>query len=327
MKKRDIKLLVFGVCFLFSIKLSSQETLPIYQDYLSDNVFLIHPAAAGVGECAKIRLTARTQWLGIDDAPQLQTLSFHSRVKEDSKAAYGVVLFNDKNGYHSQKAIQGTYAYHLELDQRNGFNQLSFGLSITAVQNEVDQRNFINDPAVSQIIESDFYFNADFGVAYHRGGFSSYLTIKNLFLTAKNKLKSELDALNLRNYVLGAGYFFGKEKQIQFEPSLMFQYKELTSEKLLDLNFKAYKNVSQAQLWAAISYRRSFDGNVFGEASYISPIVGVNFNRFMISYTYTSQLDEVKLTEGGFHQISLGYNLFCRKPRPSACPNINGQLF
>lgn len=322
-----IKILL-SVSFLLLMNIvKAQETLPIYQDYLSDNVFLVHPAAAGIGECAKIRLTAGTQWLGVNDAPQLQTASFHAKVREDAKAGYGVILFNDKNGHHSQKAIQGTYAYHLELDQQRRFNQLSFGLSLAAVQNDVDQRAFVDDPAVSQIIESDFYFNADFGMAYHYGGFSSYLTIKNIFLTAKNNLKSEFNALNLRNYVLGAGYFFGEEEKIQFEPSFMFQYKEQTSEKTLDVNFKAYKKFRQAQLWGAISYRRSFDGSVFDESSYISPILGVNFDRFMIAYTYTSQLNEVKLTQGGFHQISLGYNFLCRKRRLAACPNINAQLF
>ena len=31
------------------------------------------------------------------------------------QAALGVVLFNDTNGYHSQKGLQATYAYHLNI--------------------------------------------------------------------------------------------------------------------------------------------------------------------------------------------------------------------
>ncbi|CAM1344873.1 PorP/SprF family type IX secretion system membrane protein [Tenacibaculum amylolyticum] len=305
----------------------TQETLPIYQDYLSDNVYLVHPAAAGVGECGKIRLTARSQWLGVDNAPQLQTLSFHAKAGEDSKAAYGVILFNDKNGFHSQKAIQGTYAYHLDLNRGNAFNQLSFGLSLSAVQNEVDQSTFAGDPQVQQIIESSFYVNADFGMGYHYGGFSSYLTIKNIFLSAKDNLTSEFDALDLRNYILGAGYFFGDKTKLQYEPSLMFQYKEQTQEKILDLNVKVYKTLKKSQLWLGLSYRTSFDGNTFEDARYFSPILGINFNRFMVSYTYTKQFGEILFSDTGFHQISLGLNLLCTKRRLAACPNINGQLF
>jgi type IX secretion system PorP/SprF family membrane protein len=305
----------------------AQETLPIYQDYLSDNVYLIHPAAAGIGDCGKIRLTARTQWLGVDNAPELQTLSFHAKMNADSKAAYGAVVFNDKNGFHSQQAFQGTYAYHLEMDRGNVFNQLSFGLSLSAVQNQVDQTTFGGDPTVRQIIESELYVNADFGLGYHYKGLSSYLTIKNIFLTAKDNLKNEFDALNLRNYILGAGYFFGDETKLQYEPSFMFQFKEQTQEKILDLNVKVYKNFKKTKLWLAASFRSSFGGNTFGNAQYISPIFGVNFNRFMVSYTYTKQFGDILFSDAGFHQISLGLNVLCRKKRLAACPNINGQLF
>lgn len=318
-----------GYYFLYFISLLTygQETLPIYQDYLSDNVYLIHPAAAGIGDCGKIRLTARTQWMGVPNAPELQTLSFHAKGGEYSKTAYGVVLFNDKNGFHSQKAIQGTFAYHLDLGNENAFNQLSFGLSMSTVQNQVDQRAFSGDPRVRQLIESELYVNADFGMGYHYKGFSSYLTIKNIFLTAKDVLKSEFEALNLRNYIINMGYFFGNKEKLQFEPSFMFQYKEQTQEKIIDLNVKVYKNLKNAQLWLAASYRSAFGSNSFGNAQYISPILGINFNRFMVSYTYTKQSGEILFADTGFHQITLGLNVLCRKRRLAACPNINGRLF
>ncbi|OSY86849.1 hypothetical protein WH52_14305 [Tenacibaculum holothuriorum] len=321
---KNIAKLLF-VLFVFN-KSIAQETLPIYADYLSDNVYLLHPAAAGIGECGKIRLTARQQWFGVKDAPSLQTASFHAKAGEYSNAGYGVVLYNDKNGYHSQKGIQGTYAYHLNMGNENLFNQLSFGLSMSVVQNEVDQRRFVNDPAVSQIIQSNFYFNADFGMAYHYKGFSSYATVKNLFLSAKNNLDSNFESLNLRNYIIGAGYFFGEERVLQFEPSFMFQFKEQTGEKVADINFKVYKKIRNTQFWAALSYRTSFDGSVFGEAQYITPIVGVNFNKFMVSYTYTKQTGDIVFSNGDFHQISLGMDILCRKRRASACPNINGSF-
>ena len=53
---RVVLSLFFAMSFWTSV---GQETLPIYADYLSDNVFLIHPSAAGIGNCGKIRLTAR----------------------------------------------------------------------------------------------------------------------------------------------------------------------------------------------------------------------------------------------------------------------------
>ncbi|CAM1362103.1 conserved hypothetical protein [Tenacibaculum litopenaei] len=324
MKLNVTPLLLLFVLMGYTAK--AQETLPIYFDYLSDNVFLIHPAAAGIGECGKVRLTARQQWVGIPNAPQLQTLSFHAKVSDYSKAGYGFVLYNDKNGYHSQKAVQGTYAYHLDMGNESFFNQLSFGLSMSVVQNQVDQRTFFNDPAVSQVVESSMYFNADFGMAYHYQGFSSYFTVKNLLLSAKNSLNDNFESLNLRNYILGAGYFFGDEEQLQYEPSFMFQFKEQTGEKIADINLKVYKKFRNTQLWAALSFRRSFDGRIFGDSEYITPIVGVNYKQFMIAYTYTKQTGDLTFANGNFHQLSLGIDILCRKPRASACPNINGSF-
>ena len=319
-----VKSLILLIVFFLSFEGESQETLPIYSDYLSDNVYLVHPSAAGIGNTGKLRFTARQQWAGVKDAPTLQTISYHNRFRE--KAALGFILFNDSNGFHSQKGIQGTFAYHLDLNRASVFNQLSFGLSLTAVQNQVDQTQFFGDPTIAQIIRSDGYFNADFSVAYHKKGFSSYFTVKNLLLSAKNNLNNNLEPLDLRNYILSLGYYFGDKQSFQFEPSLMIQLRESTGERIVDFNFKAYKDFNKAQLWGALSYRKGFDAKPIEDLVYITPIIGVNYNKWMFSYTYTRQMNDIVLTDLGFHQISIGVNLFTRKPRAAACPNINASF-
>jgi type IX secretion system PorP/SprF family membrane protein len=324
-----MKLSYFRLCllvlFFFSLKSNSQETLPIYQDYLSDNVYLVHPSAAGIGNSSKLRFTARQQWAGIPNAPALQTISFHTKMSEDSNAGYGFVLFNDKNGFHSQKGIQGSYAFHLPMSNGRFFNQLSFGLAFTFVQNQSDQRTFTGDSAIAAIVESTSYYNADFSVAYHLGGFSSYFTVKNLLLTAKNNFNVQ-EPLNLKNYIFSTGYYFGEDLFIQFEPSVMLQFREGTGERIADFNIKAYKNISNSQLWAAVSYRRNFDQNAIENAQFISPIIGLNYENLMFSYTYTNQMNETVLTTSGFHQVSVGINLWTREPRAAACPNINSSF-
>jgi type IX secretion system PorP/SprF family membrane protein len=320
-------------CFLcilfFSLKNKAQETLPIYSDYLSDNVFLVHPAAAGIGNSSKLRLTARQQWIGVPNAPALQTISFHSKLGDESSAAYGFVLFNDKNGFHSQKGVQGTYAYHLPLTNGSRFEQLSFGLAFSFIQSQSDQRSFSGDAGVNQIIESTSYYNADFSMAYHNGGWSSYFTAKNLFLTAKSKLSVTVpfeEPLNIGNYVFSVGYYFGQRNFLQLEPSIMVQLREGTGEKVGDFNLKVYNTYRNIQIWAALSYRRNFDAGSMDSASYITPVIGFNYKDLMFSYTHTKQLNEVLFAASGFHQISIGFNLLTRKRRWNASPNINGNL-
>ena len=57
---------------------------------------------------------------------------------------------------------------------------------------------------------------------------------------------------------------------------------------------------------------------------YFTPIIGVNYKNFMFAYTYSQVMGDVKFDTGGYHQITLGINLFCKKERYDCnCPAIN----
>ena len=166
-KKRYLVLVVLFISqFSFS-----QEGIAVYSDYLSDNYYLIHPSMAGAANCAKIRLTGRQQWFGQEDAPALQTLSFNGRIGEQSGA--GIILFNDKNGYHSQKGVKLTYAHHIMFSRSEvDLNQLSFGISADFIQSELDETEFLQsgdfDPIINgTIVQKASYFNVDIGASYN----------------------------------------------------------------------------------------------------------------------------------------------------------------
>ena len=55
----------------------------------------------------------------------------------------GAIVFNDRNGYHSQKGVKLTYAHHLRFSRSTlDLNQLSFGMSAGLVQSQF-RRNVI----------------------------------------------------------------------------------------------------------------------------------------------------------------------------------------
>ena len=331
MKIFKLTILLFTLAFINRI--NAQETIPIYFDYLSDNVYLLHPAAAGVGNCAKLRLSGGKQWAGVDNAPGLATLSYHSRLSAESQLGLGGIVFKDANGNHSQVGAQGTIAYHIDMGGKN-FSQLSFAISGMFSEIKLDQSNFIlpgeaPDPVITSLVQAENYYNADFGMAYHYKTGFAYFTVKNLLLQARNLENSTYESLNLRRYLFSLGYFFENERpnRLSFEPSFMVQYVEHTQEIMGDINIKAYKKLDKGNtLWAAVSYRQSFEGNKIQPLSQITPIIGINFNRFMLSYTYTHSLGKIVFDNSGFHQISLGIDLFCKEARQSACPNVNSNF-
>lgn len=324
------------LAILFVSQLSnSQEGLPVYSDYLSDNYYLIHPSMAGAANCAKVRLTARQQWFGQEDAPALQTLSFNGSLGERSGG--GIIVFNDKNGYHSQTGMKLTYAHHLMFSRdRIDLNQLSFGMSAGFVQSNLDQSTFYTndptyDPLIFASIQRASYFNVDIGASYNFLDFYVHATVKNA-LASDRKLYSDREPVNLRRFLLNAGYTFGEEEGILWEPSMMFQLVTQTQEKTVDLNIKAYKELDFGMLWGGLSYRRSLDGAQYVEGNsvsdqkmqYVTPILGVNYKNYVFSYTYSHLLGNVKFDSGGFHQITLGINLFCAPEKYHCnCPAIN----
>jgi type IX secretion system PorP/SprF family membrane protein len=331
----NFKKIVLALAFISTQFTFSQEGIAVYSDYLSDNYYLLHPSMAGASNCDKIRLTARQQWFGSSDAPSLQTLSYNGSIGESGKSGLGVILFNDKNGYHSQKGAKITYAHHIMFSRSTSdLNQLSFGLSAGLVQNQLDETSFdLNDfdPIIAGVVQKATYLNADFGASYNLLDFYAHATVKNALLRSRD-IYTDYESDNLRRYLLSAGYTFGNSRKLLWEPSIMFQLTERTKEKALDVNLKVYKTVEFGKIWGALSYRRSFDGSQYTNGNelknqylqYITPIVGVNYKKFMFAYTYSQVTGKVKYATGGFHQITLGFDFGCKKERYDCnCPAVN----
>jgi type IX secretion system PorP/SprF family membrane protein len=334
MNIKKLLLIVFFVCQ----NSFSQEGIAVYSDYLSDNYYLLHPSMAGASSCSKLRVTGRQQWFGQKDAPSLQTLSFNGKIGESDQSGAGVIMYNDKNGYHSQSGIKATYAHHIMFSRDAvDLNQLSFGMSVGLVQSLLDETEFLQqglfDPRIDgTIVQRYSYFNVDFGMSYNYLEFYTHVTVQNA-LNTRRRLYSEYESDNIKKVIINSGYVFGEEDGLLWEPSVMFQLVNQTKEKTFDVNLKVYKQLELGKLWGGLSYRRSLDGAEYRTSAtaiqtqklqYITPIVGLNYKNYMFSYTYSAITGAVKFDNGGFHQITLGMNIFCKADKYHCnCPAIN----
>ena len=336
MKSTILKKTLLFFCILFSYWGWAQEGIPVYSDYLSDNLYLLHPSMAGAAISNQIRLTARQQWFDVEDAPSLQTLSINGRLGDN--VGLGMIAFNDKNGYYSQQGLYGSFAYHILLSRNYiDLNQLSFGMSVGFFQNSLDETQFDPrdfDPIIGGGNPTEGFFNVDIGMSYYFLDFFAHATVKNVLPRTRRLFTEEFESNNQRRYILSSGYTFGGHGSLwQYEPSVMFQATDQTQEVTGDLNFKAYRTLDWGTLWGGISYRRSFDGAEYTndgmtvksqKLQYITPILGVNYKQFIFAYTYSYQNNSVVLSNGGFHQITLGYDFGKRKEEYDCnCPAIN----
>lgn len=333
--KTPKKLSVILACFFLSnTALNAQEVLPVYSDYLSDNLYLLHPSMAGAPNMNQLRITARQQWFDVQNRPGLYTANVHGRIND--KTGLGAILFNDQNGNFSKTGAYFGAAYHLMFSRSElDLNQLSFGISAGLVQHRLDESNFVRfDPIVGGNRLADIYGNLDVGLSYYYLNFFAHLTAKNLVSAKRDLYFTDEPQSNLRKYLFSTGYVFDEVgDRLSLEPSVLVQAMEATAERSLDLNLKAYYNLNFGQFWGGLSYRYSLEGLEFDPGgnsvtrhnlSYLTPFLGINYGRFMFAYTFTYQTNSIVLSNNGFHQISLGYNFGENRGRYDCkCPAVN----
>jgi type IX secretion system PorP/SprF family membrane protein len=315
---------------------TAQEGIPVYQDYLMDNLYLLHPSMAGAANCGKLRATARQQWFDQADAPNLQTLSFNTAVGQNS--GIGAIVFNDKNGYHSQTGAYLSYAYHLQVGGGyEDLNRVSFGMNVGMVQSRLDETSFDRtnfDPVITGVLVSDSYFNIDIGASYLYKDFFLHATVKNAIFQNREIYSEGFESTDQVRFIANTGYLIVPTgSDWQFEPSVLYQRTNRTKEQFVDFNAKAFYDLNEnTVLYMGASYRQSFEGSEFQNGadiqqqnlSLFSPFLGAKINNLTLGYTYSQQFADVQFASGGFHQITLGIDFLCTKDRWSCnCPAVN----
>ena len=105
---------------------SQELNLPVFTQYLADNPFVVSPTYAGIGDNLRIRANGLTQWVGIRDAPDNQSIYADLRILD--RSGIGISLYNDKNGNTRQTGAKISFAHHLTLNYYSK-QYLSFGIS------------------------------------------------------------------------------------------------------------------------------------------------------------------------------------------------------
>ena len=112
MKLKD--LLKYCLFALITHSYAQELNLPVYTQYLADNDFVVSPTYAGIGDYLKIRANGLTQWVGIKDAPDNQSVYADIRIAD--RSGLGFSFYNDRNGNTIQTGAKFSFAHHLILD-------------------------------------------------------------------------------------------------------------------------------------------------------------------------------------------------------------------
>lgn len=298
------------ICILLfcAFNTKAQElTLPQLSQYLADNPFVISPTYAGIGDHIKVRLNGLTQWVGIKDAPDTQSLAADGRI--GNRSGVGFLLYNDSNGETKQRGARISFAHHLTLDKYDD-EFLSFGISYNFNQFRIDIENFVNpDPGVTDD-RSTTNHNFDVGLLYRKDKFFLSANASNLLDKDLTKFNPVSEPNALRNYYIYSGYRYTKNKnsKLEIEPSVFFQWFESDGRSVTDLNAKFRFYDFEDYYYLGVTYR--FLNDQIGSPLYIAPILGLKKSNFYFGYSYQIILNEILGFSTGTHVITIGVDLF-----------------
>ncbi|TDO93977.1 type IX secretion system membrane protein PorP/SprF [Flavobacterium sp. 245] len=310
MKKIILLILITAVTSSYSQELN----LPVFTQYLADNPFVVSPTYAGIGDNLRIRANGLTQWVGIKDAPDNQSIYADMRILD--RSGIGISLYNDKNGNTRQTGAKISFAHHLTLDYYSK-QYLSFGISynVNTFKIDIDKFNFETgisggiDPGVTdnrKIANNNF----DIGALYRNKEFYVSLNVDNLLNKNIDKFYHEEPVL-LRNYQLYTGYIFtgNTQNRVEYEPSVFYQYFASDKRSSTDLNFK-YRQFNRYDdyFWIGVSYR--FLNDQILQPNALGPMAGFKKSNFYFGYSYQATLNQISAYNSGTHIITIGLDFF-----------------
>ncbi|REG86236.1 PorP/SprF family type IX secretion system membrane protein [Winogradskyella sediminis] len=318
------------ILFLVFVQSYGQElNLPVWTQYLADNDFVVSPTYAGIGDNLKIRANGLTQWVGIKDAPDNQSVYADFRMAD--RSGIGISAYNDKNGNTRQKGVKFSFAHHLTLDYKTK-QFVSFGLSYNINSFRIDIENFnttydipILDPTITDD-RSVSNNNFDAGILYRWKAFF-------LSFNANNILKKDLDPYTglepsrLLNYQLYTGLVIKNRhnKDVEFEPSVFVQMFDSDRRSSTDLNFKYRKfNRKGDYYFVGGSYR--FLNDQFFKPLNLGPMAGITFNQFFFAYSYQLTMNDLSGFNSGTHMITIGLD-FLQGASNCACTKGTSQSY
>ncbi|MDB9836260.1 PorP/SprF family type IX secretion system membrane protein [Flavobacteriaceae bacterium] len=170
--KQNYLLLVLSSVLLSSTFVFGQQesTLSLYKYNLNQ----INPAATATQGATYLNVNYRTQWVGVDGAPETQTLSL-GVPSETKKLGVGFSVSNDKINVQGTTQLFVDFSYPLQIDSKR---TLYLGLKAGGTSSRIDAAQLNNSGGpVDPFLVDDTRFSPNFGVGVY------YLTENNFFVS------------------------------------------------------------------------------------------------------------------------------------------------
>ncbi|MCR4030040.1 MULTISPECIES: type IX secretion system membrane protein PorP/SprF [Flavobacterium] len=281
------------ICSFISVCATAQQE-PQYTQYMY-NTMAVNPAYAGSTGTIDAALLYRSQWIGISGAPETQSFSIHSPLRNE-KIGLGLSIVNDKIGPSDELYFDGNFSYSIPLGYEK---RLAFGLKAGARMLNIDWskgRYYDNDDVLlNQNINNQMKLAVGAGIYYYTDKWYVGLSVPSFMRSNYyDDVQESIDYDRLHYYLIG-GYVFDLNPNLKFKPAFLV------------------KAVSGAPITADVSanfmiQEKFVIGGAYRTDDSVSILAGFQIApSFYLGYAFDYTVSQLNKYNDGSHEIILRY--------------------
>jgi len=273
------------------------QQIPVYSQYFF-NPYLYNPAYVAENGYMEAFVYHRQQWVGIDDAPVVTGFSFHYPTK--GRVDLGINFYTEEAVVLRNSSVLATFGYKVPLGSRHF---VKFALSGGVGMNNLDLSDGslnLNDPAIVNALDQNFYFDGQFGFLYSLKGLEIGFSLPRIFVnepfSSDRFNEIEFDQLDNRIFTASYKFHFPLDK-LAFKPIFLYRDGPDIQDQIEGAGILYYQNL----LWVGGSYRKDHGPSIF---------TGFNFKDVLkLSYAFEFAPSEVSSFSDGSHEVHLSFRL------------------
>ena len=281
------------ICSFISVCAAAQQE-PQYTQYMY-NTMAVNPAYAGSTGTMEAALLYRSQWVGISGAPETQSFSIHSPLRNE-KIGLGLSIVNDKIGPSDELYFDGNFSYSIPLGYEK---RLAFGLKAGARMLSIDWSKGryydTDDVLLNQNINNQMKLAVGAGIYYYTDKWYVGLSVPSFMRSNYyDDVQESIDYDRLHYYLMG-GYVFDLNPNLKFKPAFLV------------------KAVSGAPITADISanfmiQEKFVIGGAYRTDDSVSILAGFQIApSFYLGYAFDYTVSQLNKYNDGSHEIILRY--------------------
>lgn len=274
----------------------------VFTNYLL-NQFYYNPALAGSQNFHTASLGYRNQWVGFEGSPVTMQANFYGSYNNERKHGYGASLMTDRSGLVQNTNIHLNYAYHINLTDSI---RLGFGIKPGFMQYNVKLYDAqLADPVDDVLTGNILATNAlDLGSGLYAYSNKFFVAVSMRHIMGKSISFTGFNYGLAKHYTIFGGYnYLTKNRKLEIQPSLLFQYVKPTPPQVSMM----VKGTYNKKLWGGLIYRTN---------DALGLVAGINlWGRLSIGYGFDYSLGNVKSYNYGSHEIMISF--VTTKNRPS----------